>query len=111
MLRPDEAHPKVLGEAELVVPSHSYLHQWHRQGDWVHLHLLGVEYTRWVAVVYRLQECMQVNLMKFKNAKFLVLHLGWDNPYCQCRPGDEWIESNPVWKHLVMLVDKKQDGL
>lgn len=32
---------------------------------------------------------------------------GRGNPQCQCRVGDEWIESSPAKKDLAMLVDKR----
>ncbi|PKU42316.1 rna-directed dna polymerase from mobile element jockey- hypothetical protein [Limosa lapponica baueri] len=47
--------------------------------------------------------------MKFNEAKYKVLHLGWSNPQYQYRLRDEGIESSPVEKDLGILMDKKFD--
>ncbi|PKU45239.1 rna-directed dna polymerase from mobile element jockey- hypothetical protein [Limosa lapponica baueri] len=42
----------------------------------------------------RLERWARVNLMKFSQAKFKVLHLGCSNPKHKQRLGKEWIESS-----------------
>ncbi|RMC06922.1 hypothetical protein DUI87_16373 [Hirundo rustica rustica] len=42
----------------------------------------------------------RANLMKFNEAKFRVLHMGWSNPRHEHRFGREWIENNPGDKDL-----------
>lgn len=96
--------PRSWQNLQLQLPSHSCLD--HRLGLSAPSAPLQIA-PGWVAVVARLEVCTQMNLLTFKNAKYLVLHLGWGNPQCQCRPSDEQIESNPAKKDLVMFVDKK----
>ncbi|PKU42071.1 rna-directed dna polymerase from mobile element jockey- hypothetical protein [Limosa lapponica baueri] len=43
----------------------------------------------------RLKRWACANLMKFKNAKCKVLHMGHGNPKHKFRLGREWIESSP----------------
>lgn len=74
MLGLDEAHPKVLREPVVVVAKSLVSSSMTQTGG------LGAPSAPWgrlhrVAVVDRLEEC-EVNLMKFKNAKCLVLCLG-----------------------------------
>jgi len=51
--------------------------------------------------------CM--NLMKFKKTKCNILHMGRDNLKHKYSLGGQWVESSPEEKHLVLLVDEKQD--
>ena len=55
----------------------------------------------------RLKRWAHANLMKFSEAEFKVLHLGWGNPKCRCRLGGEWLESSPEEKDLEVLVDER----
>ncbi|PKU49354.1 rna-directed dna polymerase from mobile element jockey-like [Limosa lapponica baueri] len=48
------------------------------------------------------------NLMKFNQAKCMVLHVG--NPRHKYRLGREWSENSPEKKDLEVLVDEKLNG-
>ncbi|KAJ7404172.1 hypothetical protein WISP_147102 [Willisornis vidua] len=45
--------------------------------------------------------------MKFKKVKRKGLHVHWGNPKHKYRVDNEWIESSPEEKDLVLLVDEK----
>jgi len=47
------------------------------------------------------------NHMKLNKSKYWILHLGWGNPGCTYRLGDEWLESRPVERDLGVLFDSK----
>jgi len=57
----------------------------------------------------KLEKWTCVNLMRFNQAKYEVLHMGHSNPQCQYRLRDAGIESSPVDKDLGVLVDEKLD--
>ncbi|PKU48497.1 hypothetical protein llap_1238 [Limosa lapponica baueri] len=55
----------------------------------------------------QVQEVGLCELHEVQQAKYKVLHLGWDNPQYQYRLGDEVIERNPIKKDLEVMVDEK----
>ncbi|PKU46750.1 rna-directed dna polymerase from mobile element jockey-like [Limosa lapponica baueri] len=57
----------------------------------------------------RLERCICVNLMKLKQAKCKVLHLGHGNPNYEYRLGREWIDSRPAEKDFRVSVNEKHN--
>ena len=57
----------------------------------------------------RLEEWVNVNLLKFNKAKCQVLHLSQGNHQYQYRLGNKWIEISPAEEEVGLLVDEKLD--
>ena len=57
----------------------------------------------------RLEQWVQVNLVRFNKSKCKVLHLDRGNLHYQYKLGDKRIECSPAKKDLGVLVDGKLD--
>ena len=57
----------------------------------------------------KLERWACVNLLRFNEAKYKILHLGHSNPHYQSRLGDEGIETNPAEKDCGVPVHGKLD--
>ena len=57
----------------------------------------------------KLEQCAQVNLMRFSKSKCKILHLGQGKSHYQYKLGNEGIEHSPAEKALRVLVDGKLD--
>ena len=57
----------------------------------------------------RLEQWVQVNLMRFNKSKCNILHLDCGNPHYHCKLGAVRIEHSSAKRGVVILVDGKLD--
>ncbi|KAJ7403538.1 rna-directed dna polymerase from mobile element jockey-like [Willisornis vidua] len=55
----------------------------------------------------KLEDWAITNHMKFSKGKCWILYLGWDNPGCSYKLGNEMMESSAMERDLSVLADGK----